>query len=883
MSEANESVSSGTKEERPKVVPFHVLPWHYLLVDEEGYIQGDCREGAFGFVVKLLANGGARPFALKFPRLFGDTLKENYHISDLMVEERRVAWNLPNPQGLIEPEQVGTTVLHVCKNRDLVQNRALILLSYSRRTQPRIAAAWPVKKDDGSFDMEVYPKGAAKDIREAVSPEHLAHVHANLNEYEALEFTHYFQHNPMSAGAFESAKLAETVDLGNSMNTWYAGVPAAVYRWADVNLQAALGRGMLHHWGTSDYMEMLSIIVQGACSLHSGEVFHADIRPANVMCYLSANTTIDPKSFRVADYGSFRKARPRGQLQGAEQLGHTLTGHAGGNQRSSVFYAPERRSGIERETADAALIIPVAGAYYVKLGWFQDLLPTTNKQQGAQVSEKIVETCEKEARELRARLPESRPLRRAADKLLVAGDRVRVREFIFEVEAADSFQDGLGVLCRPKYYVVVNDRICIEEAAELVIKSPVGYGIRSYTIFHQWSAATDIYGIGAVSLYCSFVAGWPHEYGSESQEGGEEHPVASDRDEDGPTEYATPEEEQPAIVQDAAPSFEVEPSSTSTSAGMDAAEQARLEEAFEQVMEVISSVDLYRAMWKSIHEVAQSLFAISLYAPTVSAQEAAALPIGWESQPGVLKAIEAQDASDGRSAREAMRKAVQTLVAGSSGLSSTLEIARGVCGTVFKSVPHSRVLLQAFRGNLAQFTLYLHFCMACLHRRESGLDAPSSQISGRDLPFCASRLGAADPDERPIDSLQQHMRELTRAMQREIFDDYVVDVASIEGFDAKSMVKLRLDYDEVHDKYDSQRLAHLEQLQRAERLAGSLREGHTQMETSIATLQDIMRACRVPRKGKRTADISDDVFRLLTTAVGNGDSWLKRAGELLDD
>jgi hypothetical protein len=88
---------------------------------------------------------------------------------------------------------------------------------------------------------------------------------------------------------------------------------------------------------------------------------------------------------------------------------------------------------------------------------------------------------------------------------LQRGDRVQVREFLFEVERVEDESITVSHI-----YEVFLDRVLVERKGserDIVIQRLGNAAISRYRIFQQWSQATDIYGLGIITLYLFFIRG----------------------------------------------------------------------------------------------------------------------------------------------------------------------------------------------------------------------------------------------------------------------------------------------------------------------------------------------------------------------------------------
>jgi hypothetical protein len=118
------------------------------------------------------------------------------------------------------------------------------------------------------------------------------------------------------------------------------------------------------------------------------------------------------------------------------------------------------------------------------LGWQVDLkhTPTTAED----IKEKITKF---EDRTDDQRTPES----------LLKGDRIQIRDFIFDVIEAAELDDIQIIKCKARSWKIYHGRIVVENTEPFDAEHwlPIPRTVE----LHQWSAATDLYGLGALILY----------------------------------------------------------------------------------------------------------------------------------------------------------------------------------------------------------------------------------------------------------------------------------------------------------------------------------------------------------------------------------------------
>jgi hypothetical protein len=279
---------------------------------------------------------------------------------------------------------------------------------------------------------------------------------------------------------------------------WWFNIPVAIYPWMTANLERLLAAYLddagtkeskkeiasLSRWSVSAWFDLLRNLAFGLKTLHAGGAIHGDPRPANIMTYIQIPTEIDPESFQWIDIGLGYGAKDFPPLN----EGTTLTPRPLGGGRSTIFYAPEREEAQEFEDADVISLTEVVdgddnGRCELRFFW----RPQTHVQDVEVLRLKDGDT----------------PLRELGE--LQKGDRIQVREFLFEVEEVKADHVVVSGI-----YEIFLDRVLVEkrdDKRELVLVRLSHASISRYRIFKQWSQATDIYGLGIIALYLFFTRG----------------------------------------------------------------------------------------------------------------------------------------------------------------------------------------------------------------------------------------------------------------------------------------------------------------------------------------------------------------------------------------
>lgn len=478
------NVSTGTSQGRAKE-PIRLwvdLDW-YIPVDDDGRCVGECAEGALGFVIKLHSHSSNTSFtALKIPRLMGDTHRENAYISQLMEQELSAVKHVfesrnPVPNNTLIPiidtdsplRGFIRTRLNNADTKDW--NGAIILVRFEKGLKPSFCL---VKKSEN---------GELRYLPENVRP-------ISIEVFEGIEqksqwsktvFIEVKNNNPAS-----SAFLIDDAFVRDSVGeTWYAGLPSIHYSWAPGTLQESISRGSRKVWSIQRHLGLVEQICRGLRALHARNMLHADVRPANIV-YQAEPT--EPESYYLSDYGSFAQTSPK-VASLAPDANMSLIGPVMIGERASAFYAPERRLGREREASDTAVILDNDGQLTIMLGWRSDLVT----EEGDPNIEKIndyVSKAEKAKDEF-------------SDIILRAGDRVQIREYIFElVEDERRVQDKQVFICDGRFWQIYHGKIAVESIRRFAAVDwmPIPRTVELL----KWSVATDLYSLGALALYSIF-------------------------------------------------------------------------------------------------------------------------------------------------------------------------------------------------------------------------------------------------------------------------------------------------------------------------------------------------------------------------------------------
>lgn len=737
---------------------------YFLRVDRDGYLMGICYEGALGCVVPLLSADDNNRLALKIPRMLADTVRENAFISQVVNAEAAIVYRANQEYkaagGLIPVQAYGRDVLRGL--RELrnsgeadaqAQDGCILLFSFHKDRNPRICAV----KFEGDRRV-VFPPACDHDLG-FLSLDLWERVQASARGNALKDPGSYYFEVWQRARASHADSAGETVvhaPLLNSMTAqewpevWFGALPSILYNWAGGTLQESVSQGRLHAWTVDQHYELGCRVLRGVDTLHGKHFIHGDLRPANIMTCGATNT---PDEFVIGDYGSFSEDVSFIGGPPSEPTGHTMVGGLG-RHRTSVFYAPERRAGVERETADVALILSdldgAASEYLIYFGWRSQILdPATNAP-----DEAILLGLREQWRHMRDRKQETERPAPVGDRL-TRGDRLRVREFIFTVLDAEEFDSGddlsPGTLrsrrmvyrCHPRYAQVLHERISVYQT-DAPLPDCTVIGLPNFVELRQWSAATDLYGVGALVLYTLFMSG--------------RHCTAS-------ADLAIREQ--------------------ATGDTMGTAETMLTE-----MLEMLEGVPSFLALWSDLED-----FRGSLEHPDHAGLSGAELAHAELRHRHGLQGHDppapqgdglstSDDPSEHRTIGGFARRTINNLLRSVPNIRCVLQVFQ--CGE--RGLPASGGAVQPY--NAAHFLLFVHFVMACLHRR--------SHLRHHDegdprFPFCRDRCDLA-AERGPASDALARLEELRRRLLQPRYDAIVVHDRQLVDFDPRDVMQIRIEH-----------------------------------------------------------------------------------------
>ncbi len=491
----------------------------YLSVNAEGYIEGNYCEGAFGCVIPLNYVGDEpgderQRLALKIPRLLADSVRENEFIRQIVETEARLVTkanqDVSHMSGLVPTQEIDSDILRGVRELrgcdDETRRRqdgCILLFLFHKNRPPRVVA---VKYDDSGF--VVFPRRAEADVEfmtreiwdEVKDPNQGRDVETLQRDFREPYYFELIAPTQQVDGGLRRGPTSWTMSTERDPAVWYCGLPSIVYKWASGTLQEAVSRRAHRDWQLAEHYDLHIRILRGVKTLHVKGLIHGDLRPANIMTMGDPST---PEDYAVGDYGSFSVERARNG-PAPVACGHTMTGAGVSRHRTSMFYAPERRIGRECETGDVAVVVdhdPGSPYYLIALGWKSQIL----KPDGGSLDQGLHANLGPDWEELVHSVED--PTHAGHEpELLRSGDRLRLREYVFEVRASKSTPHMLLLLCDRRYAQVLHERVAVYSCIDQKLTDGLVITLPMYTEIHQWSAATDLYGVGTLALYTLFMS-----------------------------------------------------------------------------------------------------------------------------------------------------------------------------------------------------------------------------------------------------------------------------------------------------------------------------------------------------------------------------------------
>lgn len=694
--------SKHATEEAGFPIPLWINADMYIPINPRtGQCAGLCAEGALGFIVQLCSiNDPEQHYALKIPRLMGETHRENAYICQLLEQERIAVQKVhggrnANPIGLLNAQVLLDCLrgpIDTARSSDETArawDNAIILVRFEKSSNPYFCLL--LKTDNG---IKTLPDTIAMPLDRDRFHE-LATLAVEPKDNKPWARTVFLDFGEPSSKVSASLQKSTIFPIDVAFkedrigNTWYAGVPSVVYGWAPGTLQEAISLGTRGYWNIHQHLQFAERVCRGVNQLHSKHMLHGDLRPANIV-YQSQDAT-EPENYSLTDYGSFADTTARPAARGNGPSGETVLGPIVGGERTSAFYAPERRSGQERESADTAVIIKTAGdRVFVVLGWKSDLIDeATNFPK-----DNLLEMVKPEFLRTHRRENET--------KFLQAGDRIQIREYIFELREAETVYNNRQIFeCDERFYKIYHGRIVVE-SSDAFAQPMQAFPIPRTIELQKWSAGTDLYSLGVLALYSVYRNGQANSSINNVKDGDKENSTGSSTDEGSETN------------------------------------NHQVEDDFREMLVYLASPPYFNVIWLELDWLRHLLEHYLDTSAKLTGDDFAKIPVErWnEAFP-----------SEGHEP-----KGTRTLRA------MVVETTR----LITQTVPGTRLLVEAVGYDLGAFIFFIHFAMCCLHRSthmESDTLANLEKWSGL-KPFCDSRLDEPDingPAQRALNRLVKIM------------------------------------------------------------------------------------------------------------------------------
>lgn len=479
-----------------------------IFVDSHGFANGTVYEGALGFVLMVQSPAGLH--ALKLPRLMADTDRENHYIASVMEQEATNAAKIrpsdPDSQEAAQipgiPGALATLInAHALKHIDHGEGgtELAVIVNFGKDTPPRFCLV-TYRPDQQTITFE--PAGVG--LAEWLTPS-LWREARDLFRGGALT----------GAGACVTirpgkASILATATSVSGPDGWFLGVPSPVYEWKTATLEQAVRLGGRQCWQWTDHLNFCSRIAGGLETLYAAGYVHGDLRPANIM-YIGSPANW--QNYALIDYSSFSALRQAVQNPVAAHEHATVVGAPIAEARQSAFYPVERRAGREREDGDTVIIRRRNGHWLIHVGFRSHML---EKGKSGKEVEAGFSDVEAKLKRTGATAPEPQN----GQSQWLAGDRLRVRDFVFSVDAWT--ENGSGTTYGgSSAWLVYNNRVLVpltadefgaygnssttsQSGSSKESKDDRVLSVSRTSPLWQWSMATDMYALGVLLLYSWF-------------------------------------------------------------------------------------------------------------------------------------------------------------------------------------------------------------------------------------------------------------------------------------------------------------------------------------------------------------------------------------------
>jgi len=625
----------------------------YIEVDNEGRCTGVCNEGALGYVIQVLSksNDGDKQqkWALKIPRLLSETHRENAYIVEVTEKELATVLYINGrieSSYLLSVRQIGPGYFrNPIASKDI--KGAYMYACFEKGKKPLICnAKIEENKVNTNPENSSFPFSDGAQLKQVLSENNLIGMSDRLKRPIFLEspIKDKVVTTPSSTNGDVNGYNVYTMEKAYEGNTtgetWALGLPSVLFTWIDGTFQESVSRDIKGFWGYENNVKFIQRICEGIRELHGLDVLHADLRPANIVY---AGAPEDPNRYYIADYGGYADTKP--PEPESDSIGDISRGPAVIGERTSPFYAPERRIGIERETADTVFFIrepdSKESVVYVILAWRDDF-------------RKNDDSGEVDIAKIRKLITQKGNVT-SEDSGLLKGDRIQIRDYIFELAEDEKFIAGAQILtCRFPYWQMFHGRVAVAQYAknyELAESLPIPRILE----LRQWSAASDIYSLGVLALYGAYYDSQRlRKNNNEKQTSTEQNPTNNEL-----------------------------PSSTDMTVS-NRGDIIEVEDRFRVMVDYMSNETTLQAVWPLLSWVRVNIEE-HMENRSLNPDEYAEFLIG----------------SFANSEEKVPLK----------------EEAIRVVRHVALIVPGSKSLLEALNYNVGYFVVYIHFVLCCLHRR----------------------------------------------------------------------------------------------------------------------------------------------------------------------
>jgi serine/threonine protein kinase len=517
----------------------------FIEVDENGYYKGYLGEGMLGVVVRLQAVDGAAR-AWKLPRLMADTLEQNAYIERLLADESAVVRKVHSEQNRaallpsadmaahgvfkgprqfsVRPSEKGEQEQQDCvffvQFPKGSRSPRFCLVKYKDQSTKNEREASGRQELDGENKFHkqnginqnptVFPPSIRDEIKEIITRDVWdALVRPGGIGFNEPSFCARSQFAKLSVNSGTGISniiavnsLEQAIEQREPLDVWYTGLSSILWNWAPTSLQQAIAGAHLVNWALKEHCQLWERMLNSLRTLHTLGYIHADIRPANIFSNPKLAGQCHPDEYFLGDYGSFGK-NENSTTSDSSATGNTQLGAEVGRTRSSPFYSSERRAGVERETSDVAIIVPdpTAQQFRIWLGWKNKTLQTGDSLHPELIALLRDADCMETERTV------------VSDGLR-AGDRIRLKDEVYTVKKVGLIKSddarligGLLCVCGVNFDRIIHDRLAVRSKEKIDKNTPIRIvPIPSFVELKQWSAATDLYSIGALMLYTIYSA-----------------------------------------------------------------------------------------------------------------------------------------------------------------------------------------------------------------------------------------------------------------------------------------------------------------------------------------------------------------------------------------